>query len=67
MKITNRKLWVGGISMLAVTAFGVFCGFVPAAIPIYSTYCMGITGISASYMAGNVAQKALVPAPKEGV
>lgn len=61
MRVNERKLWASGVSLLSIIGGFLTCGFLPAVIPVFSTYCATVTTIAATYLVGNVASKAFPP------
>ena len=53
----SRKLWFSIGTAVAIIACGIFCGFVPAAIPVYPELVGGLLAVLFVYTGGNVANK----------
>ena len=55
--LASRKLWFSIGTAIAIIGGAIFCGFVPAAVPVYPELVGGLLAVQAIYLGGNVFNK----------
>lgn len=58
MRLPQRKLLAWLTTMIAICCGFLVCAFWPALVAVFPTFCGSLVGLSTSYSAANIIQKA---------